>query len=176
MKDEKIAFFSFGESSSKQGYIGAILVTDLKGIPLEFKCTQSVRPTSIQRALYGEKLEFYVSINLCALPLLANLTNKPDLIILESRSLITVRKDTNVPVVYASKLVSQILPDQGGINEIRSKKGNSLFFDYNRQFPDDEKSSTEILRNAMEYFDPTEPFQRISNSLHILSQSDAKFA
>jgi len=50
-----LAFLSLCETLSRDGYIGAILVTDERGIPQEFRCTYPVKPTMIQRVLLYKK-------------------------------------------------------------------------------------------------------------------------
>ena len=56
-KDGLLAFLGIYETASHDGFIGAVLVTDHKGIPQEFRCTHPVKPTSIQKPLYGDALE-----------------------------------------------------------------------------------------------------------------------
>ena len=42
------------------GYFGGILVADEFGLPVEFRHTLPVRPTKLQRAIYGDALDRYV--------------------------------------------------------------------------------------------------------------------
>ena len=44
--------YGIAYSSSAKGYLGAILITDFKGFPLEFKYTDPIVPTKIQQILY----------------------------------------------------------------------------------------------------------------------------
>ena len=42
------------------GYLGGVLVADEFGLPVEFRHTLPVRPTKLQRALYGDALDRYL--------------------------------------------------------------------------------------------------------------------
>ncbi len=42
------------------GYLGGVLVADEYGLPVEFRHTLPVRPTKLQRALYGNALDRYL--------------------------------------------------------------------------------------------------------------------
>ena len=46
-------------TSTNLGYLGAILVSDEKGFPLEFQYTDPILPTKLQKVLYGNSLEKY---------------------------------------------------------------------------------------------------------------------
>jgi hypothetical protein len=64
-----LGFLTLQETLNKDGYIGAILITDTGGVPQEFRCTHPVKPTVIQKPLYGDTLEPYIGVNLCGVPL-----------------------------------------------------------------------------------------------------------
>lgn len=65
-----IGFLSLIETEAKDGYLGALLVTDARGIPQEFRCTHPVKPTTVQKSLYGDTLLPHIGINLCGIPLI----------------------------------------------------------------------------------------------------------
>lgn len=60
-----LGFLSIEESEEKDRYIGCLLITDLNGVPQEFRCTHPVKPTSMQKPLYGKSLVPYIGIELC---------------------------------------------------------------------------------------------------------------
>lgn len=76
-----IGFLTVEPTSDNTGLIGAVLITDERGYPLEFRCTTPVRPTAIQRTLYGALLKPYVSVELCGRRLLAEIQRKPMLVV-----------------------------------------------------------------------------------------------
>ena len=79
------------------GYIGAILVVNNEGIPLEFKCTEAIKPTPVQRSLYGGTLETHIAVELCAKPLLDKVTNKPAILFVNEQAFLTVHEKTGIP-------------------------------------------------------------------------------
>src|SRR2546430_8102520 len=48
------------------GYIGGALITDSTTRPIEFSYVASVRPTTMQRLLYGKTLDEFVSVDVIA--------------------------------------------------------------------------------------------------------------
>ena len=76
-----LGFLALHQTSSKDGYLGAILITDLHGIPQEFRCTHLVKPTIIQKPLYGNTLQPYIAVNLRGIPLIESIQKKPSLIV-----------------------------------------------------------------------------------------------
>jgi hypothetical protein len=72
-----IAFFVVRQTLDVQGHIGAVLVVDSQGIPIEFNCTHPVRPTTVQKALYGNNLDTFIAFELCGGPLLNGLKSSP---------------------------------------------------------------------------------------------------
>src|SRR3990172_10201066 len=93
MEEQKklLGFLALYETSTQDGYIGAIFITDLQGIPQEFRCTHPVKPTTIQKPLYGDTLEPYIGVKLCGIPLVESIQNQPALIIVEKEFLLDVR-------------------------------------------------------------------------------------
>ena len=49
-----LSFLTIEKTENKGGYLGAILITDTRGVPIEFRCTYPIKPTLIQKPLYGE--------------------------------------------------------------------------------------------------------------------------
>ncbi|MEZ4619252.1 MAG: hypothetical protein R2867_27585 [Caldilineaceae bacterium] len=69
VKQEKhIAFYKLIYDSEAKNLLGAILVLDELGKPQEFRVTYPVKPTMIQRQLYGDALVPHVGIELCGKP------------------------------------------------------------------------------------------------------------
>ncbi len=71
-----LGFLALYETLSHDGYLGAILITDIQGIPQEFRCTHPVKPTIIPKPLYGNTLEPYIGVNLSGIPLIQSIQNR----------------------------------------------------------------------------------------------------
>ena len=69
-----LGYLEFDNGSSSRG---AILVTDVGGKPLEFRCTAPVKPTAAQRALNGSTLLPRVLVAIIAKPLIDALNEEP---------------------------------------------------------------------------------------------------
>ena len=75
-------------TSTNLGYLGAILVSDEKGFPLEFQYTDPILPTKLQKVLYGNSLEKYLKVDVILDNLLKVLSNKVDLLIVKDEQLL----------------------------------------------------------------------------------------
>ena len=82
---------------------GAMLITDTKTKPLEFRVTAPIRPQRFQEILYGELLNEHVSIELIGLPLLNALQQKPDLIIVRDILFLGLNTGQEIPTVLLLK-------------------------------------------------------------------------
>ena len=98
-----LGFLALYETSGQEGYLGAILITDQQGIPQEFRCTHPVKPTTIQKPLYGNTLQPYIGIKLCGIPLIESIQNKPSLLVVREEFLLDVRPACPFPVVAIRK-------------------------------------------------------------------------
>lgn len=177
---QTLGFLSMLETSSRDGYIAGLLITDLKGIPIEFRCTYPVKPTAIQRILYGDSLESYVGINLCASSLLKSVQNDPSILIVSKPYLIEIRKTTRFPVTYLKKAgeTPEIgLPELGKKERIDSpmSKFNSVVAFCHPDFSEDAVVIKEILEKSFHFLDPLEPFTRISKAIEMIEKNDRTY-
>jgi hypothetical protein len=95
-----IGFVAFYETTAHDGYLAAILITDYQGVPKEFRCTHPVKPTALQKPLYGDTLEPYIGVELCGIPLIHSLQNKPSVVIVQKEFLLGIRKGCPCPVIF----------------------------------------------------------------------------
>jgi hypothetical protein len=58
-------------------YLGGILVVDKKGIPLEFKYVEPIRPSRLQAVLYGNTIDRYIRVESVGIPLIESSEHKP---------------------------------------------------------------------------------------------------
>jgi hypothetical protein len=69
-------------------FMGGAMVTDAHALPLEFRYTEPVRATKLQRVLYGDVLEKYIQCDVIAGNLVSRLEQKPDLLIVSDSNLL----------------------------------------------------------------------------------------
>ena len=98
-----IGYFAMRSTLDGEGHIGAAIVVDAKGIPLEFRCSVPVRPSAIQVALYGDRIRDYIAFNLCGQALMESLTVKPKVCLVESESLLALQAHISIPVFHACR-------------------------------------------------------------------------
>lgn len=70
-------------------FMGAILITDCYGMPAEFRYTEPVRATKIQKILYGDVLEKYILCDVIAANLTEKLEQKPEIMVVSDYRLLT---------------------------------------------------------------------------------------
>jgi hypothetical protein len=80
------------------GYRGSVLITDFKGIPIEFRCTQPLTPDVVQRSLYGEALLAYIGVEICGKPLLRAVKTKPNLLFVDKPFLLKLEEHAPCPM------------------------------------------------------------------------------
>ena len=69
-------------------YVGGLMVTDPSGLPMDFRYTDPVTPTRLQRALYGGVLDRYLRAEVVLRTLFAALDEPPTLIVVDDPSLL----------------------------------------------------------------------------------------
>lgn len=179
-EDYLLAFFSLYETSSEDVYIGSILVTNTQTIPLEFRCTHSVKPNIIQKTLYGKMLKKFIGIKLCGIQLLKSLQNSPKLMIVNKDFLLDIRKEVNYPVLYVRREENiDLTIDDGSLLkrkrlESPTESFNPVIITYYQDF-DDDMVIDHIVENILYSFDPIEPFERMNNAIEILRKEDKRF-
>ncbi len=182
MSKLKIGFYALYETEIQDSYVGTLLVTDSYGIPLEFKCTHSVKVTAIQKALYGERLQPYIGIELCGVPLMKSITISPDLLFVNAPYLLTMRQKITTPIILINR------PDGESMmsTEEYLKSGKIIVvheynnfppveIQYHPDFAKDSKTTLENINEVSANFDLIEPFDRMKKSVEILGKTDSKF-
>ena len=125
--DGNIAFFSLEPTKDKKGVIGAILVTDDLGMPQEFRVTFPVKPTNLQKRLYGESLLVHIGVTLCGEPLYKALQKKPELLLVSNRQYLSLSTKVNSDVAHVSRMGDSFVVDKDGEKasekKVHSKSG-----------------------------------------------------
>lgn len=87
MDDKKLAYLSTRQMPSG-GIMGAILVCDGKGFPLEFRYTEPIVPTKIQKLLYGGNLERYLKVDVILDSLMKVISSNYDILLVNDEVLL----------------------------------------------------------------------------------------
>ncbi len=104
------------------GHVGGVLVVDGHGLPLEFRHTLPVRPTKLQRALYGDALDRYLRSVVVARRLLDTLELRPAAVLVTDAMLVL---DGDPPTVH---LTPAAVPPVGPVGHVEAIEGASEGF------------------------------------------------
>jgi hypothetical protein len=185
MPNEKyFGFLSVNHTAAKDGYLGAILVLDSLGRPLEFRATYPVKPSVVQRTLYGDTLEPYVGVELCGKPLLKAIDHELELLVVNSEALLAIRPTSGCAAIFlqkAGEVIEVTSPDGAGKQAERTRidsltgRFQPVVILTSRGFEGDLDSVKPRLEELFSNFDLTEPFDRINQALGVLASQDKKF-
>jgi len=179
-----IGFLSLFETSNKDGNIGAILITDHQGVPQEFRCTYPVKPTAIQKPLYGNALEPYIGIKLCGIPLIQSIQSKPTLIIVDKEFLLNIREESQYPLIFLRRAGEAIEVESPDSTKSTSKKDRiesstgrfqPIIIMAHTDFDEDKDTARKILEEIFSHLDPYEPFERMQKAVEMLGKQDNRF-
>jgi len=165
-------------------YFGAILITDENSVPLEFRCTHPIKPSEIQKQLYGNMLLPYISLNLCGLPLLKSLNIKPSMLIVQKESFLDVRDNNDIPLICIKTsgeiMDIQASSDDGNqlfskIIDLKERASTPLKLYTKNKYKDDLEKNINNLNNILGKINPLEPFERIQKAIDMISVQDERF-
>lgn len=166
-------------------YVGGVMVTDLRGLPVEFRYTEPIQPTKIQQVLYGQVLSAYIKREVILETLLKNIESKFKCLLVEDEHLVDYpARDYTILRVAATK--SSPIGPAGKTQEISpgelmlqvTDEGSPVRVHLGKIKPgaDGEtgtakpQESTGLLLEAGQSMDIIEPLRRIEKALEIICQ------
>jgi hypothetical protein len=163
---------------------GAALVTDSRGIPTDFRYTEPVRPTRLERILYGSALDIYLKEDIILDNLISAVETKPSLWLLENEDLIApVQKLSKLPAI-AVEMSARSPLEQSGQCEPTGEEGVFMLQADNISAPIRLTLSPEnapkisqfarILTASAEEMELMEPFSRVARALDAVFESESK--
>lgn len=96
-------------------YVGGVMVTDERGLPIEFQYTEPIQPNSIQQILYGQVLSRYIKQDVILGTLLKNLKEPYDCLLVDDEQL--MEGEPTEAVVRISQAQGSRLPEVGQIEQ-----------------------------------------------------------
>lgn len=158
------------------GFRGALLVVDSRGIPLDFRYTDLVSPTKLERVLYGDALELYIREEVILGSLLGAVEKKPDLWICGDFQLLDpVSRKTKLPVMTIEQSDRGALEEPGAFVPL-TDEGSYLLqvsllgapFRISVLSEGDMVKGAGFLTQSGKTMDVLEPFGRIDKALESL--------
>jgi hypothetical protein len=159
----RFAFLDIGLFDNNTAFRGALLITDVDTKPHEFRITGPIRPSSLQRILYGSTLEEYVRVDLICVPLINASKEKPSLILVSTPILLQVRPKVSSPVVLLRQNVSTA---PGTSSELNKTAKRPFTITSHHDFLNEADSAQALLESIMQTHDLLEPFERIKIALN----------
>lgn len=150
-----LAFLDVVTVGDKTTVRGGALITDHDTKPYEFRCTGPVKPTPLQRILYGATLDDYIHVDLLGGPLLKAAKEKPALVLVQNELLLRVRPTVAYPIVLLKK----------GARASGANGNGALSLHVHPDFQDELVAAQAFLEPVMKDRDLLEPFERLRVAL-----------
>lgn len=165
-------------------YIGGAMVTDGRGLPVEFRYTEPIQPTKIQQILYGQVLSSYIKREIILETLLKSLDAPFSHLLVEDDSLLDYC-GKGFTVIRIGETKSSKIGDMGAVQELSptelllqvTREGSPLRL----QVPESAQTTPEAgavatktvfdqLVQAGQTMDIYEPLKRIEKALETICQ------
>ena len=167
---------------SVEGQIrGASLVVDFRGIPLDFRYTYPIRPSRLERVLYGSALDTYLREDLVLQSLLGAVETKPQLWLCNDLDLLAPLKETGkVKAAFVASSSHAPLEAVGNIES--ATEPNSILLQADSvsaplrvalppsSRPDEAQQAVGLMVEAAKMMELLEPFGRIQKALLALNE------
>jgi hypothetical protein len=136
-------------------FLGALMVTDYRARPKHFSFVSPIRPTKIQKILYGSTLEEHVKIDVIGQKLLKDLPIVPDVLFVDTQELLAVRRIADIPTAFLSKSLDDE-DNPGRLTTLEYDTGSNM---------GDQKIVGQVLASLETFVDLVEPFTRMRDAL-----------
>ena len=172
-------------SVAEDVFMGGAMVTDVHGLPLEFRYTEPVRATKLQRILYGDVLEKYIHGDVIAGNLIGRLEQKPDLFVVSEPALLDTVAAAGKRVLLMLGARVPPLKEFGAVQDISDTEYFLQVTDSGSPvrirlpMPGDaalRAEATRLLTEAGRTMDPTEPLARVEAAIKMLWDDENKEA
>lgn len=124
---------------------GGVLVTDKDTRPYEFRVTSPIKPTALQKMLYGASLTDHVYGQLIAVPLLTHVKETITLAICVRDNLLIARPNLNFPFIVLKK----------------SNRDDSIIVQPHPDFLGEQAHAELVVGEMIQRYDLAEPFNRL---------------
>lgn len=140
-----VGFLALHEDPAEDSFVEAILITDKNGYPLEYRFTEKISISKIQRILYGNTLRPYLIHEVVGLKLLKELDNPPSVILVVDEDLLALREKSECPILLLEE-------------DKTSLKAHD-------KHPDDIERTRSALESYKEQIPLSQPFHRIFEAI-----------
>ncbi len=136
-------------------FLGALMVTDYRTRPVHFSFASPIRPTKMQRLLYGHTLDEHIRIDVITQRLWKELPCRPTVLFVDALELVAARQIAGLPTAFLCKEAS---------SQLEPNKLTPLRYD-TAQNIDDQEVIGQILAKLEVSVDLVDPFARMREAL-----------
>ena len=157
-------------------YLGGIMITNDRGIPIDFKYTDPVNPTKVQRIIYGSVLEQYIRNHVVIGAITKEIVNQPSFYIVSQHQLFEIEEANNMTLISVQRTQFAPLGEKGMVS--RSKENECLLQGWNDPHPlrilfgsmpvDQQEGILKDLVYLSKHMDLVEPLERLEKALKTL--------
>lgn len=159
---------------------GAALVADFRGIPVDFRYTEPIKPTKLEKVLYGNALDVYLKEELILESVVGAVEARPAVWICKDQNFLTPIKNVVKGKVVVLANTNRTPLDAAGDFEPSSESGVffmqadsvsaplKITFHPNVLEPEI-KATISLLANAAQTMELLEPFGRIQKALDAIA-------
>ena len=202
MPDVNILYVDSLEFEDGKCLRGGALVVSQTTEPLEFRCTSAVRPTNLQKILWGDSLGAHIAANLVGVPLMRAIKQKFSLVVVKTPEFLDMRENCDIPVVRLvrgldlsySEADEEGPATDGGITvdsdsahsgedagapeeeqtlQNPSGRFEPVVIQCGPGHADDMKAAREVLAPVFARRDVMEPFERVATALEAVHTEEA---
>jgi len=163
--------------SEKEMYLGGLMVVDSRGIPVEFKYTDTIKPSKLQKVLYGGVLEKYLKEEVIIGNLVEKLEIKPEIYVVDKIENMVLNKFVKEQVILLKETPNKNLDNPGDYQMIKDNEAIYQVDEFNQpirmQF---ESGKGEEIFNTLNSFSLEgnlfEPFKRVEEALRLICKGD----
>jgi hypothetical protein len=146
------------------GFLGAMLITDSRARPLHFAFVSPVRPTAMQRLLYGATLAEHVKVDVIAKKLMQGLPFRPSVVFVDSSDMVNARRVVGLPTAFLTKN-EQPLGAAANLSMLR----------YDTHGHAEDQDAVGVVVSELEpWIDLIEPFSRLMDALKEAQKTSSK--
>ncbi len=159
-------------------FMGGAMVTDASGLPLEFRYTEPVRATKLQRILYGDVLEKYIHGEVIAGNLIGRLDQKPELFLVSDPAVLDAVAGAGRRAVLLTPSRVPPLKEFGAVQDVSDTEFFLQVTDSGSPVrvrlpgrgadPAGRTDAVRLLSEIGRTMDPTEPVARIDAAIKML--------
>lgn len=155
-------------------YLGGVLIVDKKGIPVEFKYVEPIRPSKLQALLYGNTIDKYIRIESVGIPLVDALEHKPSVLFVREEPFLEGSK-WSFPVISLSRYKGSMLPNVGEYKELEDceyivqiDSGMPVRLRLEKRYKERLMEIISFLTEVGQNFDIVEPFSRLEEAIKFI--------